>query len=166
MHEINHTPRPLANRLADKLRRDGGTVKTVAQHLGISQSYLAQLLGGDRDFAAADIEVLRKAAEYLNLPPIICFLLAGKICNADFYESRMELDTQVDRVLSMVAESPSGLEAAVDATELHTLPAKAKLLLVLLYQMTLGTELVLGRKRWSWTSETDASPFKPLFRQE
>lgn len=166
MNEINHIPRPLANRLADKLRRDGDTVKAVAQHLGISQSYLTQLLSGDRDFATADIEVLRKAGEYLNLPPIICFLLAGKICNADFYESRMELSTQIDRVLPMVAESPSGLETAVDASELRTLPTKTKLLLVLLYQSTLGTELVSSKKRWSWTLEPDVSPFKPLFRQE
>lgn len=168
MNEINHTLRSLSNRLTDKLHRDGDTVKAVAEHLGISQSYLTQLLQGGRDFATADIEVLRKIAGYLNLPPIFCLLLADKICDADFYESPMELNVQIDSVLSMVAESPSGLEAAVDVSELRTLPTKTKLLLALMYQSALGIELLSSKKRWSWswTEKTDVSPLEPLFRQE
>lgn len=141
--------RPLALALTVKMNKDGESKTAVAKHLGISQSYLSQLIAGDKSFSAIDDSLLRAVASYLSIPPVIGFLLAERLQHSDFIEPNVEFETKLNAALQIVATSPHALEAAVNAEELMSLSQPTKLLMVFLFQATTGRELIPG-KRWPW----------------
>lgn len=157
MEKSNTEGRALASQLESRMNEGGSTVTAIAKQLGISQSYLSQLLAGDKAFTGMDNQVLRVIANFLGIPPVICFLLAGKLQNTDFIDPGVELNDQVKRALGVIAESPYALEAAVNAKELTELPESVKLFLVLLYQAATGSELISPKKRWPWIADMPES---------
>lgn len=141
--------KPLASALTAHMNKDGASITAVARHLGISQSYLSQLLAGDKSFSAVDDSLLRSVASYLSIPPVIGFLLAERLQHSDFIEPNVEFETKLNAALQIIATSPYALEAAVNAEELMSLSQPTKLLMVLLFQATTGRELIPG-KCWPW----------------
>ncbi len=127
---------------------DGVSVSTLSAKLGISQSYLSQLLNGDKSWAVVSDAVLRCCAEYLELPVVICFLLAGRLRTEDFFKERGEFTQQMAAALKVVGESRFALEQGVDSRELQLLPQTVQHLLVQLFEAATGTELVPGRVGW------------------
>lgn len=141
---------PLRARLATHIHTLELTTSEAAQLLGISQSYLSQLLKGDKSFSKADDAIVRAVSTYLGLPGVIGFVLAGKLQHSDFVEPSVPLAAVFEKALNEIVQSPPALEAAVDLGLLQTLPEQVKLLLVLLYQEATGVELLVHTRRWSW----------------
>lgn len=150
--------RQLRLRLLERIHAQGASITAVANQLGISQSYLSQLLKGDKLFSTMDEAHLRAVSNYLELPAVIGFLLAGKLKQSDFEEPTVPLAAALKSALEVVAYSPPALEVCVDPTALHALPEPVKLLLVLCYQKAMGVELLTRTRRWTWTLQDRISP--------
>ena len=108
-------------------------VSKLAGMLGISSSYLSQLLSGDKLFASARDDVLRSAAAVLELPPVVAFLLAGRLRHSDFVEPDVSLERELAVAMLELARSPRALEVAVSQDELRQLPRNIQHLLALLH---------------------------------
>lgn len=67
---------PLIMRVKQRMALEATTVSELAERLHVSQSYVSQLLNGDRSVTAANDDVIRRIAGFLYLPPIVCFVLS------------------------------------------------------------------------------------------
>lgn len=143
--------RPLAIQLARHIDIKKEKVSSVAKQLGVSQSYLSELLSGARAFASVGEELLRGIAGYLGLPTIACMLLAGKLRPEDFIDPGADVERQLRAALEHIAASTYGMQAAVDAEILQDIPAPVQHLVVQLFEAAAGVKL-LGVRRWMWTA--------------
>lgn len=150
--------------LSTRMAVDGTKIVDMARVLGLSRSYLSQLLASEKEFSGVGNDVLRAVARYLELPPVVCFVLAGKLEHADFLEPKVEYEAQLRAALEVIAESTFALEAAVDKSMLWSLQEPVKLLLVLLYQAVSGADVVAQKKRWPWTASKESSIFSVVPR--
>nr|MBL8412054.1 helix-turn-helix transcriptional regulator [Dechloromonas sp.] len=141
---------PLAALLQQRMEYENVSVTNLARRLGVAQSYLSELLRGDKSFQRLDEERLRAVANYLHVPAVIALLLVGRLRHTDFVEPAIDVDTQLSLAMAAIAQSPVGLETAVSQQMLDLLPREVKLLLALIYQSA-GGERFLKEKRWDWT---------------
>jgi transcriptional regulator with XRE-family HTH domain len=156
MNEIGE--RPLAVLLGAKMRKDGLTLEDLASRLSIGQSYLSQLLRGVKRMDAAGDAFLRASAEYLGMPAVTAYLLAGRLTAADFFEVPGDgWLGYLNEALRKVAESRIAEDAAVTHAALSELPAEVKLLLVQLFEHATAT-VVLPKR----LSVSDISNFGKL----
>lgn len=155
----------LSVRLATQIRTENDKMSAVAKQLGISPSYLSELLSCDKSFVTAKDNLLRTTAKYLNLPPVVCFLLAGKLRHQDFFEQPLDLNAQLSEAMRTIANSADGIECGVSTELLEPLPERIKLLLVFLYQSTTGAELIPAKKRWSWIEDSNRSDVASILKQ-
>lgn len=147
---VNRRTSPLAALLYQRMKSEDVSVSNLAEQVGVAQSYLSELLRGDKLFLRLDEERLRAIASYLRVPTVIAYLLAGKLRYADFVEPSIDVDAQLTLAMASIARSPFGLETAVSHQMLAGLPLEVKLLLTLMYQSA-GGERYLSEKRWNWT---------------
>jgi transcriptional regulator with XRE-family HTH domain len=145
MSEIKNELNPLVSLLAMRMRLKGMSEKSLAKHLGISQSYLSQLVTGKKDAAGASETLLRKCAGFVELPAVICFLLSGRLLSQDFFDGEDSFSARVEKALRVVAASRYAQETAVAIEDFGALPGRVQLLIVLLYETATGTELIPGR---------------------
>ncbi len=123
----------------------------VANHVGISQSYLSELMRGDKPMEHVSDRHLRAFAAYLGVPPVAGFVLAGRLDASDFLEEVPPLEERLAKALSTVCASPSAAEAQIQEGDLATLPVPVKMLIVLLYQQAQQTDLFRPSQAW-WES--------------
>lgn len=116
------------------MRERSQTVSQLAVHVGVSQSYLSQLLNDDKAMDALSDQHLRRFAAYLGMPPIGAFVLAGRLELADFIEDIPTFEPGLSRGLASISSSPSAAEAGVDITDLERLPIPMKEIFVLLHR--------------------------------
>ncbi|NMF96152.1 hypothetical protein GPA27_01910 [Aromatoleum toluolicum] len=145
-----HDGRPLAIQLARHIEIKKERVSSVAKQLGVSQSYLSELLSGGRAFAAAGDELLRGVAVYLGLPAVACMLMAGKLRPDDFIDPGADVESQLRAALEHVAASTFGMQVAVNSEILQEVPLPVQHLVVLLYETTTG-KMLMGARHWTWT---------------
>jgi len=141
----------LARRIKQRMFFRGDRAKYVAGVLGVSSAYLGQLLAGDRSFASANEQLLRRVAGYLQLKPIMCFMLAGKIEAADFSSDQAEIRRLTERALDFIAESSYALEAGVERQMLYDVRAEIQQLVLLLYQSATDTRLMPATEEWLYS---------------
>lgn len=151
MNRESNSGKALAALLSAQMNTSGLTVGHLAKRLGISPGYMSQLLAGDKSFAAVSEEVLRSAAAVLNVPPVICFLLAGRLRHDDFVETEVSLVSELRKAMREVAASPFGMEVAVTDRQLVALPHAVQHLVALLYAEATDHSFVYLEKRWPWT---------------
>ena len=84
--------------------------------------------------AAVSDGFLRASAEYLEIPVVLVYLLAGRLQAADFFVPPLSWQHHVDEALREVAASNIAAEPAVNSEMLLALPDAVKLLVVLLYE--------------------------------
>jgi hypothetical protein len=159
MRNGNTEGQPLIVMLSTRMAIEGIRPANMARALGISRSYLSQLVAGDKQLSSLNDDALRAVARYLRLPPVVCFVLAGKLRHADFLDPGTEYEASLRGALERIAESPFGLEAIVNKGMLWELPEPVKMLLALLYQAASGVELFPPKKRWPWVATEEASIF-------
>lgn len=142
MKEERKIRNPLIAILAARMGCEGLSVSSMAARLGISQGYMSQLLREDKLVTATNDEFIRRCAQYLQLPAVTCFLLAGRLVGSDFYELTMPFERQLEEALSSVARSREARECAVSHEQLLELPTTSQHLLVLLHEKAYGIELM------------------------
>ena len=123
----------------------------VAKQVGISQSYLSELMRGDKPMEQVSDKHLRAFAAYLGVPPVAGFVLAGRLDASDFLEVIPSLEERLEKTLRLVCESPSAAEAQIRESDLATLPVPVKMLIALLYQRTQQADLLHPSQTW-WES--------------
>lgn len=141
---------PLVALLAQSLCLQGQSVSKLAVEVGISQSYMSELLVGDKQFSKLDDEIVRAIAAHLKIPAVVALLMAGKLRHGDFVDRPLELDEMLHEAVLRIGNSSYALESAVTASMLTQLPAEVKLLLVLVFQDATG-HMVIPERRWPWT---------------
>lgn len=141
----NFVGHPLIELLRTKMRRNDLSLTQLAKRLQVGHSYLSQLSSGKKPLSSASDRFLRVCSEYLEMPVVLIYLLAGRLQTKDFFISPLTLDMRIDCSLEQIARSSIGAEASVDAGMLIGLPSPAKLLVVLLYERAEGVCLLPPR---------------------
>lgn len=136
---------PLLDLLQAKLHSDSITLAQLGELLGLSQSYISQLLSGDKPVSALQRDVIRRIAGFLDMPTVLCELLGGRLEASDFFSVRDKYAHALEYALQTVAASNSAMESAVRLDDLLALPDSVKLLLVLLYELAEHVVLLPGR---------------------
>ena len=144
----------LVSRIRERMAADGEAVSSLAESLDISQSYLSQLLRGDKAIASANDDFIRGVAAYLHLPPVVCFVLAGKLGREDFFVNDDDERRRFERAMGAVADSAFALEIGVDRRILQEADRRLQHLIVMLYQGLSATgEVFPARDAWSWLTQ-------------
>tara|TARA_R110001583_G_scaffold195553_2_gene376056 strand:+ start:848 stop:1351 length:504 start_codon:yes stop_codon:yes gene_type:complete len=159
MTKSRTTGTALAARLRERMLVNGEGVTALSKRLGISQSYMSELLSGDRPLHSLSDNVIREIGAYLGLPPVVCFLLTGKLKHADFMAPPTSYATALNEAMDAVATSKEAIEAAVIAKDLKALPEPIKLLLVLLFESRQANDLLCAR-RWQWAGTIEPNSTK------
>lgn len=141
---------PLVALLAQSLCLQGQSVSKLAAEVGISQSYMSELLVGDKQFSKLDDEIVRAIAAHLKIPAVVALLMAGKLRHGDFVDRPLELDEMLHEAVQQIGNSSYALESAVTASVLTQLSVEVRLLLMLLFQDATGN-MVIPERRWPWT---------------
>lgn len=142
MKEERKVKNSLIALLVARMSAAGLSVSGLADQLGISQGYMSQLLREDKLVSATSDDFIRQCAMFLRLPAVTCFLLAGRLIGADFYNPAMAFEQQLDEALESVARSSEARECALSHKQLLGLPIGSQHLLVLLYERAYGVELM------------------------
>lgn len=141
---------PLVALLSRSLTQQGQSVSKLSAELGISQSYLSELLVGDKLFSKLDDEIVRAIAAHLKIPAVVALLMAGKMKHQDFVDSPLEFDEMLQESVLRIGKSSYAMESAVTVPMLSQLPTEVKLLLMLIFQDATG-EVLIPQRRWPWT---------------
>lgn len=148
MQEVHKKGKQLRVALKHALRKKGESISGLAAQLGISQSYLSQLLNGDKPIDGIDDDLLRKFAAYLEVPGVAGFILAERLTAADFLALSPSLGARLSQAIIPVGQSSAAIESGMEEGALEELPERVKLLLVLLYQKAYGVELLNPSRAW------------------
>lgn len=143
--------RVLASRLRERMYEQDHRVKDVAEILEISSAYFSQLLAGDRHFSSVSDQLIRRIADYLSLPAITCFVLAGRFKADDFLVPDAESDRLLSRALRFVSDSSFAIEARVDYQMLRRAPVELQSLVLSLYQTATNAQLIPVAERWYYS---------------
>ncbi|MBP4050895.1 helix-turn-helix transcriptional regulator [Chromobacterium violaceum] len=148
MQEANKKGKRLRVALKHALRKKGESISGLAAQQGISQSYLSQLLNGDKPIDGIDDDLLRKFAAYLEVPGVAVFILAERLTAADFLVLSPSLGERLSQAMIPIGQSSAAIESGVEEGTLAALPERMKLLLVLLHQQAYGVELLNPSRAW------------------
>lgn len=145
MTKEDNNPGSLARLLSVKMHQDELTAKALAGKLGISPSYLSQLLSGEKCLATARDKLVRKCAAYLGIPAVLAFLWAGKLSGKDFFREPKSLKERLQAGMRIVSESQYAGEAGVSSADLSGLNEQVQLLLARLFEIAEGRLVIEGR---------------------
>lgn len=154
----------LAKLLVIHMRTQGIEVGSMARTLGISASYMSQLLAGDKTFNSANLDLLRLVASVLGLPGVITFILVGRLKHEDFVEPSINIQTELEHAMRELSTSPYALELGVGVDELSGLPVRTQHLLATIYGVATNRQFVPQKKRWLWTTEPPTPKDSQLLR--
>lgn len=119
------------------------TTRDLADELGVTFGYLAQLRNGIRSAAHISREFAEACAEFLEVPMISILIAAGVVRKSDFYGDAWDLSYRVEKALAyMRHDRCSGL---VVPQSLDTADLDTKLLMIQLYERVTGMLLVPDR---------------------
>jgi transcriptional regulator with XRE-family HTH domain len=135
----------LTERLRMKMLQDCLSQRELAKQLRVGASYLSQLTSGAKPISGVSELFLRSCAEYLELPPVLVYLLAGRLKAKDFFVSPESFEQHLNAALVQITNTRIGAETAVDAELLTRLPVSTKLLIVLLYERAENVLLLPAR---------------------
>lgn len=143
---------PLVAKVKERMSLEATSVGDLADRLQISQSYLSQLLLGDKAIASANNDLIRRIAGYLYLPPVVCFVLSGKLESEDFAACNYDEELRsLERRVALIADSTFALEAGVSKEMLIRADPRVLTMIVSIYQALLGPgEMISRGERWAW----------------
>lgn len=126
--------RPLATLLFARMRQDELSIAQLASRLGVGRSYMSQLLRGGKSIAAMDDQILRACASYLNVPLVLVYVLAGRLCFDDFLVTTVDGAAQLEKAVAQIGESQIAASTGVAVQMLSELPVQVQHLLVVLFE--------------------------------
>lgn len=144
--------RALVVKMKERMAIEGASVSDLAVRLGVSQSYLSQLLSGDKALASVSDALIRRISRYVYLPPVVCFVLSGKLEVDDFADCKYDEELRkLERRAALIADSTFALEAGVTREALLEADPRVLSMLIGMYQAMLGAgEMIARKERWSW----------------
>lgn len=145
MTKEDNNPGSLARLLSVKMHQDELSAKALASKLGISPSYLSQLLSGEKCLVTARDKLVRQCADYLGIPAVLAFLWTGKLTSNDFFHEPRSLKERLSASMRVVSESQYAGEAGVSRADLLGLNEQVQLLLAHLFEIAEGRSLIEGR---------------------
>ena len=142
---------PLLGWLSDECNRRGQTQREMADHLGVTYSYLYQLRSGARQAKHVSQEFAAACAKYLGVPPVVVKLLSGSLSIADFVWPSQSEEDVLNRALDLMKVDP--VARALVPVAANTFSLDAKRALVLMYaegsrQDVLAVRLLPEVLRW------------------
>ncbi|WP_081700197.1 helix-turn-helix domain-containing protein [Azonexus hydrophilus] len=132
----------LAMLLAAKIGEASISQSKLSEILGISKSYVSQLLSGEKQTRHINIETLRAIAAYLKLPVIDCLVLAEVLKQKDFMPGQKDETLTIERALNFVAMSTMAQTIGVTKNELYKIPENAKVLIIKLFETGFDVRLL------------------------
>ncbi len=144
--------RALVVKMKERMAIEGASVSDLAVRLEVSQSYLSQLLSGDKALASVSDALIRRISGYVYLPPVVCFVLSGKLEVDDFADCKYDEELRkLERRAALIADSTFALEAGVTREALLEADPRVLSMLIGMYQAMLGAgEMIARNERWSW----------------
>lgn len=111
----------------------GHTRHELARALGITYGELMTYAAGSRDMVGTKRPTVRTISQYLELPPVAVWLLAGKLQTADFLIPRNSAQAP-ERMLTTQCLQDDPILGPIVPPDLFDAPSNAKALLGSLYE--------------------------------
>lgn len=124
--------------LWERMGEQAHTPKELAESLGITYVYLMALARGEKPIQQVSREVLKRAADYLNVPVAQAYLLAGALTPEDFV-LMPSLDERIARVREAMAHDAMWCGLALSDEVWRKTPQEARLLICMLYEQSAKT---------------------------
>lgn len=118
----------------------GHNIDDLAATLNISTPYLRALGTGVRNFAKADIAIIKKIASYVDIPVAQALLLADVLSPEDFFYT--SVNDEIDKARLALSANPLWMGYAPDQEEWDRLSTRTKLLISMLYETVIGETTV------------------------
>lgn len=125
--------------LVQTANRDGLQMKELADRLGVTYGYIAQLRNGQRNIPHISETFVARCADFLRVPAIVVKIAAGKICPEDFIFPEDEYEARLDSALAHI-HSDTAFGPWMPATAMQ-LDVSVKTFIVLCYQQATGVTL-------------------------
>lgn len=130
---------PLIQWLLDEARRRRMDLSQMAREVGVTYGYIAQLRAGIRKTSTMSHDFARACAEFLGIPAVLVFLLAGSITIRDFATRALSEQELAERAVRQMRADPH-LRATLPVN-FEQLNAEGKRALALLYADTSGQDV-------------------------
>ena len=130
---------PLVGWLFDEAKSRGQSCTQMAEEIGASCSYIAQLQSSIRSSVDIKQTIAEGCARYLGVPPVLVKLVAGGIRLSDFVCAYETEEKMLDRVMRKVQGDPQ--LSYLLPSNLSQLASPAKKALALMYAETAGHEI-------------------------
>jgi transcriptional regulator with XRE-family HTH domain len=124
--------------LWERMGERAHTPKELAEALGITYVYLMALARGEKPIQQVSREVLKRAADYLNVPVAQAYLLAGALTPEDFV-LMPSLDERIERVRDAMRHDAMWCGLALSDEVWRKTPQEARLLICMLYEQAAKT---------------------------
>lgn len=118
--------------ILDKIKDEDLTQRHFIDYVGLSFPYWRAILYGKRSFGAVKEHKLRKVANFLQIPPVQAFILAGKIESTDFIALASRED-QLNRAHEHICADQRWMGLALTKDEWAATPIKTQILIAALY---------------------------------
>jgi len=118
--------------ILDKIKDEDLTQRHFIDYVGLSFPYWRAILYGKRSFGAVKEHKLRKVADFLQIPPVQAFILAGKIESADFVVQASRQD-ELNSVSEHIRSDQRWMGLSLSKDEWAATPLKTQLLIAALY---------------------------------
>lgn len=131
---------PLMGWLVDEARRRGDSLQQMAQDLGVTYGYCAQLRSGIRKTCQISHDFAAACGAYLGIPTSTVLILSGYLTLSDFAVQNESEEEMVERALRKMSDDPQ-FRSAVFSTDLEELSFEAKRALAMLYAEVAGQDV-------------------------
>lgn len=148
-----HTTSNLIAVMTAKAREDGLSNPALANILGISYIYLMQLITGRRDTAALTRKVLVACANFLNIPVVEAYLLAGALKPTDFVVQGRVDGVRDDAYQTMLLHSQWG-GFMPSEEDWKCLPQSLQLMTMLSFEQATGLKIFNDLDKTMFDEET------------
>lgn len=131
----------LVNLLWNRMAQKGMTPEQLAAELEVSHTYVLQLHKGEKDLADLPHKLLRKMAEFLDLPPAQVYVLADTLGPKDFHDNGT-LEQRLDRAHERMSKDPVWCGWVPSESQWAALPQDTKVLITLLFERVAQTRFL------------------------
>jgi len=138
--ELKRPGAALMVQLIRKANANGFNLKELADELGVTYGYIAQLRGGLRQIKLIGDEFIEACSRFLDVPKLAVKVWAGKLDASDLLQSKEVLVMRLDEALSFIAADP--LLGCWMPITVRNMSYEEKFFIVLCFQQATGYELL------------------------
>lgn len=128
--------------LIQRANEQGLTLKGMAEEVGVTAGYIAQLRNGMRAIPDVSKDFLAGCAGFLKIPVIQCAMAAGKFSIEDFYAAR-EPEEQVEAALKFIQND--SVVGGMMPMETYSASRAVKFFVLMLFEVATGKKVLSSR---------------------